>query len=97
MSEQEQEAAVPEWDIADRLRKSLRVAQMSPGRMADYLGVGGNTVSTWLSGRIYPSVQTKRLWALRTGVPYTWLCHGNLLPCGEHMRRTGKADCLCAA
>lgn len=96
MSEQAEAGGVPEWDRADRLRKALRTAQMSPGRMADYLGVGGNTVSTWLSGRINPSTQTVRLWALRTGVSYNWLCHGSTEPCG-HARLTRKADCLAAA
>jgi transcriptional regulator with XRE-family HTH domain len=41
--------------------------------MADYLGVARNTVSTWINGRIAPSKQTLRLWALRTGVDYEWL------------------------
>ena len=66
-------AGVPEWDIADRMRKALRASGISPGQMAAYLGVGGNTVSTWINGRIDPSTQTLRLWALRTGVPYEWL------------------------
>lgn len=89
-------AAVPQWDRADRLRKALRHAGMSPGQMAEYLEVGGNTVSTWINGRIDPRPQTLRLWALRTGVPYAWLCHGDQLPCETHRRVTGKADCLSA-
>src|SRR5258708_11006111 len=56
-------------DTADRMRKSLHEAGMSPGEMADYLQVGGNTVSTWINGRIVPSATTLRLWALRTRVP----------------------------
>jgi transcriptional regulator with XRE-family HTH domain len=95
MSEQTAGEAVPEWDRADRLRKSLRHAGMSPGRMADYLGVGGNTVSTWLGGRFNPSPPALKLWALRTGVPYTWLCHGDLKPCG-HRPKSLKPDCLTA-
>lgn len=55
------------------MRKALRQAGISPGEMAAYLGVGGNTVSTWINGRITPSVQTLRLWALRTGVSLEWL------------------------
>ncbi|WP_432794425.1 helix-turn-helix domain-containing protein [Rhodococcus ruber] len=44
--------------------------------MAEYLGVARNTVSTWINGRIEPSTQTLRLWALRTGVPFIWLQTG---------------------
>lgn len=69
----QQDGDVPEWDLADRMRKSLRHAGMSPGQMAVYLGVGGNTVSTWINGRIEPSFQTLRLWSLRTGVDLEWL------------------------
>jgi transcriptional regulator with XRE-family HTH domain len=95
MSEQHAESGdVPEWDLADRLRKALRQADVGVQEIASYLGVDRSTVSTWINGRIKPSVQTKRLWALRTGVPYAWLCHGDLVPCTQHMRVTGKRDCL---
>lgn len=69
-------SGVPTWDVADRMRKALRHAGLSSGQMATYLGVGGNTVSTWINGRITPSTQTLRLWALRCGVPYEWLAEG---------------------
>lgn len=76
MSIQPDTSPVPEWDVADRMRKALRVASMTPGQMAEYLDVGGNTVSTWINGRINPSKQTLRLWALRTGVSFQWLSEG---------------------
>ena len=75
--------AVPEWDLADRMRKSLRTAGMGVQEMADYLDVSRNTVGTWINGRIEPSVQTVRLWALRTGVPFTWLRDGEI-PAGPN-------------
>jgi transcriptional regulator with XRE-family HTH domain len=68
--------AIPEWDLADRLSKSLRVAGMTAQEMADYLEVHRNSVSAWMNGRIMPSGQTIRLWALRTGVPYEWVRNG---------------------
>jgi transcriptional regulator with XRE-family HTH domain len=62
------------------MRKALRVAEL-PGRgMAAYLGVEHSTVSRWLNGRVDPSTQTLRLWALRTGVPYLWLRDGDVPP-----------------
>jgi transcriptional regulator with XRE-family HTH domain len=62
MSEQHVPAGVPEWDVADRLRKALRVAGIGVGEMADYLGVSRTSVSNWINGRVQPSVQTLRLW-----------------------------------
>ena len=65
--------SVPEWDTADRMRKAMRTADVGVQEMADYLGVGRSTVSTWINGRIAPGKQTLRLWALRCGVDYAWL------------------------
>lgn len=73
MSELPAEREVPRWDTADRMRKALREADIGVQEMAAYLGVARNTVSTWINGRIEPSTQTLRLWALRTGVSYVWL------------------------
>jgi transcriptional regulator with XRE-family HTH domain len=72
MSQQLHEV-IPTWDVADRMRKALRFSGVGVQEIADYLGVSRNTVSTWINGRIEPSKQTVRLWALRTGVPFEWL------------------------
>ena len=73
VTEQPDVPAVPCWDLADRMRKSLRHADVGVQEMADYLGVARNTVSTWINGRVEPSTQTLRLWAMRTNVSYEWL------------------------
>lgn len=65
-----------DWDLADRLRKSLRVADISVQEMADTLEVSRNTVGNWMSGRRNPSGPYLRVWALRTGVPFRWLRDG---------------------
>jgi transcriptional regulator with XRE-family HTH domain len=70
------DTAIPQWELCDRLRRSLRYAGLTPQDMTDYLDVSRSTVSTWLTGRIQPSTQTLRLWALRTGVHYEWLRDG---------------------
>lgn len=67
---------VPQFDLADRMRKALRHADIGVQDMADYLEVSRNTVGTWINGRNKPSPQTVRLWALRCGVPFEWLRHG---------------------
>jgi transcriptional regulator with XRE-family HTH domain len=73
-------AVAPEWDTADRMRKALRTSGVGSQEMADYLGVSRTSISNWIGGRVAPSRQTLRLWALRTGVSYEWLCHGDAYP-----------------
>jgi transcriptional regulator with XRE-family HTH domain len=73
MSEPAFPAGGPEWDVADRLRKALRHADLGVTEIADYLGVSRTSVSNWINGRVDPSTQTLRLWALKTGVAYEWL------------------------
>lgn len=94
--------SVPEWDTADRMRKALRVADIGVQEIAEYLGVSRNTVSTWINGRIAPSTQTLRLWALRCGVDFEWLAadeigrprratrHGRAASYGYHRRATRR-------
>lgn len=73
----EQEAAtVPEWDLGDRMRKSLRHAGVETQEMADYLGVSRTSVSNWINGRNRPSKPAMRLWAMRCGVSFAWLANG---------------------
>ena len=69
-------STVPEWDVADRMQKALRVSCLTVQGMADYLGVSRNTCGRWLNGHTQPPVAALRLWALRTGVPYGWLKTG---------------------
>jgi transcriptional regulator with XRE-family HTH domain len=80
--------ALPQWDVADRLRKSLRHAGLGTAEMADYLGVSRQSVGNWINGRIDSSLQTLRLWALRCGVSYEWLL-GN-----RDFRRRGSRSAL---
>lgn len=67
---------VPEWDLADRLRKSLRMTDIGVQEMADYFEVSRNTISAWINGRTPPTGQSIKLWALRTGLPYEWFRDG---------------------
>ncbi len=67
---------IPQWDLADRLRKALRHASLEQQEMAEYLGISRNTVSNWVNGNNRPSPPALKLWALRTGVDYDWLRDG---------------------
>ena len=73
-------AGAPQWDVADRMRKALRHANVEVQEIAVYLGVSRTSVSNWINGRIDPSTQTLRLVALRCGVPYEWLATGEEEP-----------------
>jgi len=44
--------------------------------MVDYLDVSRNTVSRWVNGTGPIKKSMLRLWALKTGVPFTWLESG---------------------
>lgn len=76
----EHPAGVPEFDLADRLRKALRTSGVGVGEMAEYLGVARNSVGNWINGHHPPDKRTLRLWALRTGVPFEWLESGEVAP-----------------
>jgi len=65
-----------EFDLADRLRKSLRVSELPVQEMADLLGVSRNTVSNWINGRGKPSDHQLIVWAAHTDAPYQWLKDG---------------------
>ena len=87
-------AHVPGFDRADRLRKSLRHADIGSQEMADYLGVSRNSVSNWINGRFVPSLAVLRAWAARTGVSLGWLVTGNPDAEDDDIRESVKADCL---
>jgi transcriptional regulator with XRE-family HTH domain len=76
MSTSTEGVSIPEWDLADRLAKALRVADTSVSEMALYLGVHRNTVSAWVNGRTPISGPAVRAWSTRTGVDHDWLVTG---------------------
>ena len=77
MTEMHATPGVPEWDLADRLGKSLKASGVAAGEMAEYLDVHRNTISRYVNGHgNRPDKRTLRLWALRTGVPLEWLEKG---------------------
>lgn len=62
-----------EFDLADRLRKSLRVSGVPVHDMASELGVSRNTVSNWINGRGRPSPSQLTVWGAITDCPACWL------------------------
>ncbi len=78
-------STVPQWTLADRLRKALEHASVSGPEMAEYLEVHRNTVSNWIYGHARPPASAVKLWAMRCGVPYEWLI-GDELATQRHKR-----------
>jgi transcriptional regulator with XRE-family HTH domain len=71
-----QSVAFEEFDLADRLRRTLRVTGIGVSEMAADLGVSREAVGTWINGRIIPRRSSVMAWALRTGASFDWLMYG---------------------
>ena len=65
-----------EFDLLDRLHKSLRISGKGSSALADELGVHRNTIANYMSGRTPIDRRTLIAWAMSTGVPLEWLEHG---------------------
>lgn len=85
MSHATQERGSLEWDLIDRLHKSLRISGVSNADMAAALGVHRNTVSNYLRGAKMDR-RTLVVWALTCGVPLDWLTGGGP-PGGDKLPR----------
>jgi transcriptional regulator with XRE-family HTH domain len=77
MTEMPDPALVPEWTLGWRLQRSLAHAEITVNEIADALNVSRATISRWINDRgAAPRPIYVKEWALRTGVPYTWLAYG---------------------
>jgi transcriptional regulator with XRE-family HTH domain len=79
---------LPEWSLADRLRKIRRDRHMTQDEMAHRLGIKPVTYSAWEAGRNRPEdvVQLASLIESRFGVPAAWTL--GVLP-GSHDQLVG--------
>lgn len=67
-----------EMDMADRIRKALRVSEVSVHEIAEVVGINRNMVSAWINGRAKPNdTQLKKI-SMRTGAPVEWLKSGDM-------------------
>lgn len=69
---------IPQWTLADRMRKARREAGMTPEEMADALQVSAVTVRNYETERTRPSHPTLVVWAQVSGVPLEWLRYGDV-------------------
>lgn len=69
-------ASALEFDLADRIRKAMRVRGIGVQEMADSLYVSRNTISNWINGHTTPAGPAMLGIAAITGVPLEWLKTG---------------------
>ena len=67
---------VPGWTLGDRLRKARRSAGVDREEMADVIGRTPRTVANYENGDTIAPKLVVREYALRCGVPYSWLMTG---------------------
>lgn len=84
---QEDDAAsddgIPQWTLGWRLQRALAHAGMRSDQMGQELGVTRTTISRWVNDHgAPPRAIYVRQWALRTGVPYSWLQKGEAYEMG---------------
>lgn len=92
MSEQPSVARVPQFDLADRLRKSLRINGLEIQDIADRFEVSRNTVSRWINGNSVPKTYVLKQWALWMNVDADWLISGQVQGAGPTPGGEGIAD-----
>lgn len=83
---------IPRFDINDRLRKARENTRMTAGQFADHIGVSRNTVSNYEDSGYAKTRKdsTIRLWAIASGIPYTWIRTGH-----EPSPTGGNVDVTC--
>lgn len=64
---------VPEWTLADRLRKAREDMGLSQWDFADFSGISRTSVVNYESGKRTPKGLYLRAWADATGVDPEWL------------------------
>ena len=64
---------IPEWTVADRLRKAREDAGLEQQELAAMIGVARNTVGNAEKGKTAVRKIVLNQWSLATGVPVQWL------------------------
>lgn len=74
MTQQPEHSTIPQFTVADRLRKARETAGYST--QLDFeaaTGISRGTINTHEAGRRQPSRRLLIEWAMHTGVPVEWL------------------------
>lgn len=89
LAQTQTQRAVPEFDIGDRMRKARETAGLGQAQIAAEIGVGRTSIISYEANRMKPSRPVALAWALRTGVSFEWICHGDTSPCGPRTAQNG--------
>lgn len=69
-------AAVPEWTVADRMRKAREYRGLSQTEFAAETGLSRRTISSIETGEKTPKTLDYNIWQFATGVSRAWLEFG---------------------
>ena len=69
--------AVPEWTLADRLRKARGDAGYSQAELATVTGISRQSINRYETGRAVPDRSKLLAWATACHVDYEWLTGGS--------------------
>lgn len=67
---------IPEFTLADRLRKAREVAELDQATLAKRLQLSRQTINSAENSHTRPSRGTLLLWAMATGTNVQWLERG---------------------
>lgn len=81
---------VPQWTVADRLRKAREHAGMTQAQLAETIGVAQRSVSAYENGQTTPRRPVALAWALATHVPFAWIVGDD-----DPMSKLGRPTFLC--
>ncbi|WP_373370661.1 helix-turn-helix domain-containing protein [Brachybacterium paraconglomeratum] len=88
-----QPGIIPQWTVADRLRKARELTGMDQTEFAEHAGLSRAGVSNAERGQSTPRRSTLKLWALSTGVPLRWIETGEApSPDGERASGLPQLD-----
>jgi transcriptional regulator with XRE-family HTH domain len=73
-------ATVPQWTLGDRMKKAREHAGLKQSELAEITGIGRSTMPTYETGKVIPARPVLLSWAVATGVPLSWLMHGDADP-----------------
>lgn len=72
-----EQGTIPEWTVADRLRKAREHAGMKQIELAEEIGVSRNSISNYESSVVAPRRIVINAWSAATKVPVSWLMTGD--------------------
>lgn len=69
---------VPEWTLADRLRKARELAGLKQAELAEETGIARSSIVNYESGKSTPRRPALASWSFACGVDFDWLAYGNI-------------------